>query len=45
MIALYCGYIYFLGNKFGACDGDGNVAFWQASNATAPFFVRLLQYF
>lgn len=26
------------GNKFGACDGDGNVAFWQASNATAPFF-------
>ena len=28
------------GNKFGACDGDGNVAFWQASNASAPFFVR-----
>ena len=34
------------GNKFGACDGDGNVAFWQASNATAPFFVRFfLEYF
>ena len=27
------------GNKFGACDGDGSVAFWQASNATTPFFV------
>ena len=28
------------GNKFGACDGDGNVALWQAANASAPFFVR-----
>lgn len=27
------------GNKFGACDGDGNVALWQAANASAPFFV------
>ena len=27
------------GNKFGAGDGDGNVAFWQAVNATSPFFV------
>lgn len=26
------------GNKFGACDGDGNVALWQSANATAPFF-------
>jgi len=26
------------GNKFGACDGDGNVALWQAANASAPFF-------
>ena len=30
------------GNKFGACDGDGNVAFWQASNASAPFFVSFI---
>ena len=28
------------GNKFGACDGDGNVALWQAANASQPFFVR-----
>ena len=27
------------GNKFGAGDGDGNVALWQAANATSPFFV------
>ena len=27
-------------NKFGACDGDGNVALWQAANASQPFFVR-----
>ena len=27
------------GNKFGACDGDGNVSLWQASNASSPFFV------
>ena len=27
------------GNKFGACDGDGNVSLWQASNASQPFFV------
>ena len=27
------------GNKFGACDGDGNVALWQAANASQPFFV------
>ena len=27
------------GNKFGACDGDGNVALWQAANVSAPFFV------
>merc|ERR1712096_479620 len=26
------------GNKFGAGDGDGNVALWQAANASAPFF-------
>ena len=30
------------GNKFGACDGDGNVALWQAANASQPFFVRSL---
>ena len=27
------------GNKFGACDRDGNVALWQAANAEKPFFV------
>eukprot|EP00094_Tigriopus_californicus_P002839 TCALIF_02737-PA protein Name:"Similar to DMXL1 DmX-like protein 1 (Homo sapiens)" AED:0.22 eAED:0.22 QI:0/0.72/0.68/1/1/1/19/158/2211 len=27
------------GNKFGACDGDGTVALWQAANASQPFFV------
>lgn len=26
------------GNKFGACDADGNVALWQAANASQPFF-------
>ena len=31
------------GNKFGACDGDGNVALWQAANASQPFFVRNIQ--
>ena len=30
------------GNKFGACDGDGNVALWQAANASAPFFVSCI---
>ena len=30
------------GNKFGAGDGDGNVALWQAANASAPFFVSTL---
>lgn len=30
------------GNKFGVCDGDGNVSLWQASlgsQTTRPFFV------
>ena len=31
------------GNKFGACDGDGNVALWQAANASAPFFVSTVK--
>ena len=31
------------GNKFGACDGDGNVALWQAANASQPFFVSKSQ--
>eukprot|EP00090_Calanus_glacialis_P031935 TRINITY_DN5300_c0_g1_i1.p1 TRINITY_DN5300_c0_g1~~TRINITY_DN5300_c0_g1_i1.p1 ORF type:complete len:2845 (+),score=1055.83 TRINITY_DN5300_c0_g1_i1:272-8536(+) len=26
------------GNKFGVCDGDGNMALWQAANTSAPFF-------
>ena len=30
------------GNKFGAGDGDGNVALWQAANATSPFFVSTI---
>ena len=29
------------GNKFGACDADGNVALWQAANASQPFFVSI----
>jgi hypothetical protein len=29
------------GNKFGACDGDGSVALWQAANASQPFFVSI----
>ena len=29
------------GNKFGACDADGNVALWQAANASQPFFVSV----
>ena len=29
------------GNKFGAADGDGNVALWQSANAAQPFFVSL----
>ena len=33
------------GNKFGACDGDGNVSLWQASNASQPFFVSNLMVF
>ena len=28
------------GNKFGAADGDGNVALWQSANPAQPFFVR-----
>ena len=26
------------GNKFGVCDGDGNLALWQAANTSQPFF-------
>lgn len=26
------------GNKFGACDGDGNVSLWQSANASQPFY-------
>lgn len=26
------------GNKFGVCDGDGNVSLWQSANASSPFF-------
>ncbi|CAB4063326.1 unnamed protein product [Lepeophtheirus salmonis] len=26
------------GNKFGACDEDGNVSIWQAANSSNPYF-------
>jgi WD40 repeat protein len=26
------------GNKFGVCDGDGNLALWQAANTSHPYF-------
>ena len=25
------------GNKFGVCDGDGQVALWQAANTAQPY--------